>query len=123
MNGFSLKKRFKSFKYAFKGIGYFLKGEHNAYIHLTIAALVILFGIIFKLSPTEWMMVAFAIGLVMMAEGMNTAIEYLANSITREKHPEIGKAKDIAAGAVLIAAITAAVIGLLVFVPYLMEWF
>lgn len=123
MNGFSLKKRLKSFNYAFKGISYLLKGEHNAYIHLTIAALVILFGFIFKLSPPEWMMVAFAIGLVLMAEGMNTAIEYLANSITREKHPEIGKAKDIAAGAVLIAAITAAVIGLLVFVPYLMDWF
>jgi len=123
MNGFSFRKRIESFKYAFKGIGYLLKGEHNVYIHLTLAGLVIVFGFIFKLSRPEWMMIAFAIGLVLLAEGLNTAIEYLANSITRENHPEIGKAKDIAAGAVLIAAITAAVIGLLVFVPYLMNWF
>lgn len=121
MNKFSIRKRIKSFKYAFKGVGYLLRGEHNAYIHLTIAGLVILFGFIFRLSRPEWMMIVFAIGLVLMAEGMNTAIEYLANSITREHHPDIKKAKDIAAGAVLIAAISASLIGLLVFVPYLVD--
>jgi diacylglycerol kinase (ATP) len=121
MNRFSVRKRIKSFKYAFNGVAYLLKREHNVYIHLTIAGLVVILGFILNLSRPEWMMIAFAIGLVLMAEGMNTAIEHLANAITREYHPDIKKAKDIAAGAVLIAAISAALIGLLVFVPYLAD--
>lgn len=123
MSKFSIKKRLQSFKYAFGGIGSFLKSEHNAWIHIAGAILVISFGIWLKLSSEKWVAITFAIGLVLMAEAFNTAIEHLANSITKEKNKHIKQAKDIAAAAVLIAAITAAIIGLIIFLPPLLGKF
>ncbi|MFC2102420.1 diacylglycerol kinase family protein [Bacteroidota bacterium] len=112
-----MKKRILSFKYAFRGLVHLLKGEPNAWIHLVAAIGVIIAGILFRISTVEWLAIAFAIGFVFCAELFNSAIETLVDKVSPEQHPLAGKTKDLAAGAVLIAAITALVIGLVVFVP------
>lgn len=112
-----------SFKYATNGIFEMFKTELNAKIHLVATLLVIGAGFLFNVTRLEWLILILLIGMVLVAEGFNTAIEHLADSFTLEKHPEIGKAKDIAAGAVLLAAITAAVVGLIVFIPHLVAWY
>lgn len=114
---FSWEKRAKSFKYAFNGIKYLLKTQHNAWIHSSIAITVILAGIWFQLSILEWSVIAISIGGVFMAEAFNTAIELLADKITTSINPIIGKAKDVAAGAVLIFAMATVAVGLLIFIP------
>lgn len=116
-NKFSMIKRGHSFKYAFKGIIIVLKSQHNAWIHLAITVMVIIFGIIYPLTLTEWLLIIFAIGFVLVAEACNTAIEKLVDLVSPEHNDKAGQVKDMAAGAVLIAAITAAVIGLIIFVP------
>ena len=109
----------KSFSAAFYGIRVSIAGERNLKIHIGVALLVVVFGISVDLSPGDWALVAIAIGLVLAAELMNTAVETLVNLVEPRHNPLAGKAKDIAAGAVLIAAITAVVIGLIVFYKYL----
>lgn len=116
---FSLAARARGFVYAGRGIRYFIATQHNAWIHLAITAAVILAGVGFDLSRWEWCWLALAIGLVLAAEAMNTAIEALADALSPEYRAGIGRAKDVAAGAVLILAVTAAIIGLVVFVPHL----
>jgi diacylglycerol kinase (ATP) len=119
----SFKKLIKGFAYAAKGIVLMVRSEQNARIHLFAACMVIIAGFVFNLSKTEWLVVVLTIGLVLLAEGVNTAIERLCNVVSKDHHPEIGKVKDIAAGAVLIASIAAAAIGLMVFVPHIVELF
>lgn len=113
----NLKKRINSFKYAFRGIIDLMTTQTNAQIHLCITFLVLLFGIYFNLSHLEWILIIFAIALVFSAEAFNTAIEYLTDLVSPEYHPLAGKAKDVAAGAVLLTAIGAALIGILIFLP------
>lgn len=100
-----------------------LKYEHNAWIHVFATIIVIGFGIWLKLSRPEWLFIILAIGLVFIAEGFNTAIEQLANAITHNENSSIKKAKDVGAGAVLIAAIISAIIGLIIFIPHIMDKF
>lgn len=116
---FSPKKRIKSFAYAWKGILLLIKSEHNAWIHLVCAILVICAAIYFDINRMEWIAVIVCIGLVLAAEAINTAIESLVDLVSPEENPIAGKVKDLAAGAVLICAISAAIIGLLVFIPYI----
>ncbi|MCF6176309.1 MAG: diacylglycerol kinase family protein [Victivallaceae bacterium] len=78
-------------------------------------------GFLFKLTSIEWALIIFAIIIVWMAEASNTAIEFLADSITKAQHPLIGKAKDVAAAGVLVTAIGAAIVGIIIFCPYLTE--
>ena len=110
--------RGRSFACALRGIAMLLRTQMNARIHLLATAVVIAAGFTFRISRGEWVPLAFAIGIVWIAEAVNTAIEALADRICRERDEAIGRAKDIAAGAVLLAAITAAVIGLLVLGPH-----
>lgn len=119
MSRFSLRKRILSFRYAFRGIGQLIKHEHNFWIHMFAALTVVILGSYFNVSRDEWLALIVAIALVLIAEGINTAIEYLANAITNEENEKIRWAKDIAAGSVLIAAFMAMIIGLIVFIPYL----
>lgn len=112
---FTVKSRIASFKYALKGIYYFFSGEINAKIHLAAAATVVILGFIFNLSSTEWFCIIILIALVLMAEAFNTAIEKLTDLVSPQHHPEAGKIKDIAAGAVLITSIAALLIGLFIF--------
>jgi diacylglycerol kinase len=110
--------RLKSFAYALQGIAYLVRTQPNARLHLLATALVCAAGGYVGLSRTEWLWVTVAITLVWSAEAFNTALEQLADALHPEHHPGVGRAKDVAAAAVLIAAVGAAVIGLLVFVPH-----
>ena len=114
---FSIVKRLVSFRYAFNGLKILVKEEHNARIHLFIAICVLIAGVIFKISTAEWIAVVFCIGLVIALELINSAIENTADLISKEKNETIKKIKDLSAGAVLIAAIASAVIGLIIFLP------
>jgi len=116
---FSVLKRAKSFVHAGRGIKVFLKVTHNAWIHLVILAVAIFFGFYFKITNTEWMMLVFAAGLVLSAEAFNTAIEIDIDLTSPIYHPYARDTKDIAAGAVLISAITALIVGVLIFGHYI----
>ncbi len=112
------RRRGKSFACALRGIAVLLRTQTNARIHLLATVLVVAAGFVFRISRGEWVPLAFAIGIVWIAEAVNTAIEALADRITRENDDAIRRAKDVAAGAVLLAAITAAIIGLLILGPH-----
>jgi len=117
---FSVSRRLASFVQAFRGARVLLVSQHNAWIHLTAAVLVIALGFVFNISPGEWIAVILSMGMVWCAEGVNTAIELLADEISLEQRERIGKAKDVAAFAVLVAAITAACVGVIVFGRHLL---
>ena len=120
---FSIAKRLKSFTYAFNGLRILLLEEHNSRIHLTAAICVVAAGILFHISPLEWVAVIFAIGMVFGGEIFNSAIEDLADVVCTERDERIKKVKDLSAAAVLVSAITALVIGLIIFIPKLMALF
>ena len=115
-----LEKRIKRFGYAFKGIVSLIRKEHNAWIHCTAIVLVTMGGFYFGITPTEWCIVVLCFGIVLAAEGLNTAIERLVDLVSPDFHPIAGDVKDIAAGAVLICAIAAAIIGGIIFIPYIL---
>ena len=106
-----------SFKYAFQGLCHMLKTQHNAWIHIAAMVTVICLSFYFRISRTEWIFVIFAIGFVFAAELINTALERLTDIVSPEKQAQAGQVKDLAAGAVLVAAITALIIGLIIFIP------
>jgi diacylglycerol kinase len=114
---FKIGDRFKSFKFAFNGIRILFFNEHNAWIHLAATVLVIIAGIAFKISLLEWAAIFIAIGLVFTSEAINTSIEKLSDFVSPEKRSSIKEVKDLASAGVLISAITALIIGLIVFVP------
>jgi diacylglycerol kinase (ATP) len=117
--GFSLGNRIKAFGFAIAGMIRAIKTQHALWIQLTVAVIVICLGFYLKISNADWRWLSLAITMVLAVETMNTAIEFLADAVTKDRHPLIGQAKDIAAGAVLISAIGAAAIGTLTFWPYL----
>ncbi len=119
---FSIKKRIKSFSYAFRGLLLLFKEQHNARIHFVVALLVIAAGFFFDIKPTEWLLVVISIVMVLGAELINSAIEYLCDVVSKEYHPGIRDAKDIAAGAVLIISIGAAITGGIIFIPYIINF-
>ena len=121
--GFSFRKRLTSFRYAFNGIWLLIRYEHNAWIHCFAAVCAILAGAYFHLSQGEWIAVLIVIGGVFSAEAVNTAIESMADFISPGYHETIKKVKDVAAGAVLIWAIIAAVVGCIIFVPKITSLF
>lgn len=108
---------YKSFGHAFAGLFTVIKEERNIKIHLTITALVIIAGVILRISALEWCICLTLFGLVLALEVENTAIEKTVDLVTEEYHPLAKQAKDMAAGAVLIAAIMAAAAGLVIFIP------
>jgi len=116
---FSWKKRAKSFTYAFAGIARLLRYEHNAWIHCVAAVVAVAAGLLLDISATEWMAVALCIGAVLAAEAFNSAIEALADRVSPGYDEAVKHAKDLAAGAVLLVALAAVVVGLIVFVPKL----
>lgn len=104
-------------RHAIRGLLAVFNTETAARIHLAAAAGVIAAGFFFRISHSEWLAIALAIGLVMAAECFNTAIESLADALHPERHPLVGRAKDLAGGGVLAASIAAVAIGLIVFLP------
>ena len=111
------KRLFNSFDYAFQGIVKAYKGEQNLKIHTIVAILVIIAGFIFKISYLEWLVCLLLIGLVIMAEFFNTAIEYVVDLASPKIHPLAKAAKDTASAGVLMMAIISAIVGLIIFVP------
>ncbi|MFK7781832.1 diacylglycerol kinase [Psychroserpens sp.] len=112
-----LVNRLKSVGYAFKGAAYLVKTESSIKIQFCIGIIVTIAGFYFNISNTEWLIQITCIGLVMSIEGMNTAIEYIADFIHPDRHETIGKIKDIAAGAVFIAAVSSTIVGLIIYIP------
>ena len=111
-----------SFKYAFEGIIQTYKGEQNLKIHTFIAILVIVFGFFLKISTVEWFACLILIGLVLMSEFFNTAIEYVVDLASPKIHPLAKAAKDTASAGVLIMSIMAAIVGGIIFIPKLIEY-
>lgn len=109
--------RFKSMGFALKGVIKLITTEHSVIVQSTIAVLLIFAGFYFEISKEEWMFQTLAIGLVLSIEGLNTAVEKIADFIHPEFHERIGFIKDIAAGAVFFAAMTAIAIGCIIYIP------
>ena len=112
--------RIESFRYALAGIWYTVKTQRNAQIHLSIALIIVLLGLWLKLGLTEWAIIVLTTGFVLAAEMINTVIEAAMDYLTSEFDPRIKIIKDVAAGAVLIAALTAVIVGLLILGPPLL---
>ena len=115
--------RLESFRYALAGIWYTLKTQRNAQIHLGIATTIVILGLTLKLTRTEWAILMLTTGFVWATEMLNTVAEAAMNYATTDFNPQVKIVKDVAAGAVLIAAITAVIVGLLILGPPLLEWF
>ncbi len=114
--------RLNSFRYAFAGIWYTFKTQRNAQIHLSIATTIVILGLILKLSLTEWAILALTTGFVITTEMLNTVAETAMDYATTEFNPQVKIVKDVAAGAVLLSAITAVIVGLLILGPPLLKW-
>jgi diacylglycerol kinase (ATP) len=117
---FSWAARARSFGHAFRGVVTLLASQHNAWIHAAATIAVVWLGLALGVGRLEWALLIFAIALVWTAEGLNTALEWLCDAAAPEYHPLVKKAKDVAAAAVLLAAIGSALIGLLVLGPHLL---
>lgn len=119
---FSVKKRIKSFSYAFAGLKVLFKEEHNARIHAVASLLVVAAGILFHITAGEWIAVVLCIGMVVSAEIVNSSIERCADFVKQERDDRKRDIKDLGAAAVLVCAIAAAVVGCIIFIPYLIQW-
>jgi len=118
---FSSQNMWNSFMHAFSGIAILFKSQKNARIHIVILVLVIVAGIILRISAVQWIAVALVSGLVIAAESFNTAVEILCNIVMPEYNQGIRKVKDLSAAGVLVSAVTAAVTGLFVFIPAILR--
>ncbi len=112
-----LTGRFKSIGFAIKGALKLITTEHSVMVQSSLVVLMTFAGFYFKIDRYEWIMQIFSLGLVLSIEGLNTAVEKIADFIHPEFHDRIGFIKDIAAGAVFFAALTAVIIGCLIYVP------
>jgi len=124
MNGkkpFSLRRRIASFGYAITGLWQMLVTQHNAWIHLAATAVVVVAGWTVRLAASEWILIIISLVLVWVTEAINTSFEFLCDVASPDFHPLVEKAKNIAAGAVLISAIGAVFIGGVVFIPHLLK--
>jgi len=108
-----------SFKYAFQGIVAALKEEPNLKFHFLAGLIVLIISILLKISKEDWVIIIFLIGFVIAIELTNTAIEAVVDHVIQTSHPGAKLAKDISAGAVLVAALTSVIIGIMIFLPYI----
>jgi diacylglycerol kinase len=120
---FSFNSRIRSFNFAIKGLWSLLKTEHNARIHLTAAIVAITIAIILKINAFEWALLIMVIGIVFMAELLNSSIESLADFVNPEWNEKIRIAKDYSAAAVMISAIISLIVGGLLFIPKILALF
>jgi diacylglycerol kinase len=119
---FSVKDRLRSFRYAWEGLKWLFLSEHNTWIHLFLSIVSVVLGIVLKISRYDWMALFIVIVLVWVCEIINTAIEKTMDFISKEWHPQIKLIKDIAAAAVLVAAIGAVIVGCFIFIPKLLPY-
>lgn len=120
---FSIKKRIKSFSYAFAGLRVLFREEHNSWIHAAAALIAVVAGFLFRISPMEWVAVIIVIGMVFAAEILNSSIERTADFVKAERDDRKRDIKDLGAAAVLVSAITAALVGTIIFLPKLLALF
>jgi len=113
-----IKSRYNSFRFAFKGMSAVFRYEPNMHLHVLASLAVLVMAYLFEVTRVEWCLLILCIGIVWMAEIFNTAIETLTDLVSPERNPLAGKTKDMAAGAVLMAALMAAAVGLIIFIPY-----
>lgn len=118
---FSVRSRLESFRFAFEGLSALFRTEHNSRIHLIAAILAILAGIIFRIDTVEWCVIILAIGLVFITELINSSIELLCDVAESKWNEKIKASKDMAAAAVLIAAIISVAAGIIIFLPRLIN--
>ena len=118
-NSFSIKARLKSFQFALSGLNSFFSTQHNAIIHLIMTLVAFSAAVLYNVTKAEAIGIALAIGFVWMAELFNTAIERLADLVSKDHHPEIKFIKDVSAAAVLLSAIAAVITGAIIFIPKL----
>lgn len=116
-----MKDFLKSFGYALAGIGFVLRSQRNMKVHFVATLLVVTVGLFLRLSPSEWVDIAFAILFVLAAECINTAIEAMADLSSPQKHPLAKIAKDCAAGAVLLAAINSLLVAYFILWPKILS--
>jgi diacylglycerol kinase (ATP) len=114
-------RRLRSFRYAWKGLAWLIRAQPNAQIHLVATICTVAMACWLKVNAGEWCAVLVVIGMVWSAEAVNSALELLADHLAPEEHPLVGRAKDVAAGGVLAAAIIAVTVGVIVFGPKLVE--
>ncbi len=119
---FSIVARARSFRHAWRGIGIIFRTQHNAWIHAVIGAAVVVLGVWLEITHLEWGLIILAITAVLAAEGFNTALEIDIDLTSPDEHPYARDTKDVAAGAVLLTVIGAVVVGVLVFVPHLVDF-
>ena len=117
-----IRKHLDSYQYAIRGIRLAFRSEHNMSVHLAAALAVVLVNSLLSVTKTEWLITLMLIGMVWMAEIFNTAIEKLADRVTKEQDPLIGQAKDLASGAVLIICGFAVICAIIIYLPYLLHF-
>jgi diacylglycerol kinase (ATP) len=116
---FQFTGRLRSFRHAIAGILRMIRCQHNAWIHALATLIVLAAALFFHISAADWCWIILAISIVWTAEALNTAFEFLADAASPEFHRLVRDAKDVAAGAVLLTAIAASIIGVIIFWPYL----
>ena len=114
-----LRQRIKSFGFAIDGIIAFLRSEPHARIHALATVIVVILSAAFQITGMEWIMILMVIGMVWVTEMFNTVVEKIMDHVSPEIHPRVKWIKDVAAGAVLVAAIIAIITGLIIFIPYM----
>ena len=120
---FQFTGRIRSFYHAIRGVLHMIRCQHNAWIHAAATLVVLGAGLLFRVSSADWCWIILAISIVWTAEALNTAFEFLADAASPEFHPLVRDAKDVAAGAVLITAVAAVIIGAIIFWPYIQKLF
>jgi diacylglycerol kinase (ATP) len=118
---FQFTGRVRSVRHALNGIRRMIRCQHNAWIHAIATVVALTAAFLLGISGADWCWIVLAISIVWTAEALNTAFEFLADAASPEFHPLVQDAKDVAAGAVLLTAIAASVIGGIVFWPYLVK--
>jgi diacylglycerol kinase (ATP) len=119
---FSFSGRIRSGTHAVHGIVEMLQSQHNAWVHAVATCCVIVAASVFGVSTTQWCLLVLVITTVWVAEGLNTAFEFLCDVASPEFHPVVKKSKDVAAGAVLLSAVGAVLVGLIIFLPYVISY-
>ncbi len=118
---FTVLGRLKSIRHALAGIAVMLRTQHNAWLHLAATLGVIAAGLVLKIDAGDWRWLVVAVVMVWVSEAVNTAFEHLCDVVSPDFHASVKVSKDIAAGAVLITAAGAVVLGTLIFLPYLLR--
>ena len=118
---FQFTGRMRGFYHAIRGVMRMIRCQHNAWIHAVATVVAGGAGLFFRVSSAGWCWIILAISMVWTAEALNTAFEFLADAASPEFHPLVRDAKDVAAGAVLITAVAAAIIGAIIFWPYVQK--